>query len=127
QRLARGPARDDLLDLALVVVVGEQVEVEVLAQHLLGEDRDAAEVVEAPDAFRCDPSRLEELAVIANVRLRVMDEAAEALQLELLDLLARQPLRPSQLVELARSVPRAAGRRGSRPGASRSPSPSRRR
>src|SRR5262245_62570656 len=61
ERLARGPARRHLEDAALVVVVGEQIEVEILTHVRLREERKLPQVVERLDVVRCDAEIVEQI------------------------------------------------------------------
>ena len=106
----RVAAGGDLGDLALLAAVGDQVEVDVLAQRALGEDRDAAQVVEPTHVVGGDARRLEQLPPVADVVGGVRDQAAQAPELQLLQLGSRQPLRAAQLLQVARRVAADAGR-----------------
>ena len=93
ERLARRAGGGDLEDLGLVVVVAHDVEVEVLAHVVLGQEGQLAQIVEAADVVGRDAERAHAIAVVGHVAVGVAHQPAQLLLLQLAHLLRRQPLR----------------------------------
>src|SRR5262249_40156480 len=104
QWLTRRAAGHDLVDTALVVVVGEEIEVEVFAQERLGRHREALEIRQRADVVWPYARFPERLAPIRDVLVGVTKEPLEAAQLERLELRGCQPLRLAQFVQVARRI-----------------------
>src|SRR5205085_9352773 len=81
---------------------------QALAQRLPGEDGKRGEIVEAADILGNDAGGLQELAVVTDVRVGMLEEPPQAFQLQLADLLGREPLRPLELAQVLARVVRAA-------------------
>ena len=105
ERLARGAARRDPQHVALAVVVREEVEVELPAHVALLEHGQPPEIVDAANLLRVDARLVERISIVRHVAVRVLEEALELRQLELVELVAREAFRPLQLeVQVARPV-----------------------
>ena len=116
ERLARGAAGRHLEDASLVVVVGEQIEVDVVAHVGLLKEGQAGEVVQTADVGGLQSAVVEGLAVVGHVVVGVVDEAPELELLQLTDFVRRQPLATLQIAVAplgpARDHPRVERHRG---------------
>src|SRR5262249_14959193 len=92
ERVAGRAAGSDLRDVPGRVAVCEQVEVEVLPERLPAEHRQLGEIIEGANVLGRQTRGPEELAIVADVLLGVPQESLEPPELDLLQLVGRQPL-----------------------------------
>ena len=102
ERLARRPAGRDLVHVVLVVVVGEEVEVQVLAYIPLREQRQATDVLDRLDVFGPHTRLGHQTPVVGNVDERVLHEPLELGELHGGEVFPWEPLRAFEVeVQLA--------------------------